>query len=393
MNNSTPQTLAVLRVLLRQFRALPELWDAKHKYYGNASRVEAAYANLLKVLHISEPEADVADVFKRLHEFINVFAKEYSENSRSKTRGTCLWYYGELQFLVDAKLVGADATFVGDLPWLRKPPGVAWPQNTVIITEQDCQLEGDTTNGDPLTLNSPTTNMPGVQSFRLEDDVPLSMEVDIKVEDDAPVQVDPLDNETGSLSVNHFQMDPLAGNATVSSGNDSQDSFQSATSISIPPLQADPLADYHTGSSFGNEPKKIIVISRTSPPPLVPRSFAPPNPPKLAPLSTNLPPLAFFKPTENNKNMVEPTPKPLTTKPIPVVIATPKKSNHRSTVFSTHIGTKLTGFNIQQRNVVIDIIKEILLKAEVGSLTMDHVTDIQAVLHDILSAAPSGHPS
>ncbi|KFB37562.1 hypothetical protein ZHAS_00004798 [Anopheles sinensis] len=174
MNNLAPQTLAVLRVLLRQFRALPELWDVKHKHYGNASRVEAAYANLLKVLHIIEPEADVAGVIKRLHDFINVFAKEYSENSQSRTSGTRLWYYEELQFLVDAKLVGTDASFVADLPWLQIPPGVAWPQNTVVITEQDCQLEEDTTNGDPLNLNDDS---------RFDDNVPLSMEVDIKVEE------------------------------------------------------------------------------------------------------------------------------------------------------------------------------------------------------------------
>uniref|UniRef100_A0A182IYA7 MADF domain-containing protein n=1 Tax=Anopheles atroparvus TaxID=41427 RepID=A0A182IYA7_ANOAO len=124
MEDLTPQTVAVLRVLLRKFRSLRELWDAQHKHYGDLNRVEAGYANLLKILLITEPNANTTSVFSKIHGFINAFAKEYSENKR-RTRGNCSWYVEELQFLVDAKLVCNDDSVTADLSWLQKPPGMS----------------------------------------------------------------------------------------------------------------------------------------------------------------------------------------------------------------------------------------------------------------------------
>uniref|UniRef100_A0AAG5DMD4 MADF domain-containing protein n=1 Tax=Anopheles atroparvus TaxID=41427 RepID=A0AAG5DMD4_ANOAO len=173
MEDLTPQTVAVLRVLLRKFRSLRELWDAQHKHYGDLNRVEAGYANLLKILLITEPNANTTSVFSKIHGFINAFAKEYSENKR-RTRGNCSWYVEELQFLVDAKLVCNDDSVTADLSWLQKPPGMSSNFVDDLSTANISCLESSENLNCIIVTEQNTGPM--------EDT--LRMEVDIKLEED-----------------------------------------------------------------------------------------------------------------------------------------------------------------------------------------------------------------
>uniref|UniRef100_A0AAG5DPA0 MADF domain-containing protein n=1 Tax=Anopheles atroparvus TaxID=41427 RepID=A0AAG5DPA0_ANOAO len=352
MEDLTPQTVAVLRVLLRKFRSLRELWDAQHKHYGDLNRVEAGYANLLKILLITEPNANTTSVFSKIHGFINAFAKEYSENKR-RTRGNCSWYVEELQFLVDAKLVCNDDSVTADLSWLQKPPGMSSNFVDDLSTANISCLESSENLNCIIVTEQNTGPM--------EDT--LRMEVDIKLEEDTP-------------SIDPFLLDPLEDNVVVSSGNESQDSFQSAISIPIHPFQSDPLADVPTTdpltSNISNAP---IIISRTSPPPLVPRVCPA--------LPINLPPLAFFKPADTRQVSPQPSPKAI------VKATESAQQTKRSSIFAMHIATKLQGLGLQQRSIVKDMINEVIFEAELGHLRMDHVTDIHEALRESLPVAPS----
>ncbi|KAG8456086.1 hypothetical protein GDO86_002039 [Hymenochirus boettgeri] len=147
-----------LKKFIKQYHALPCLWQVKSKEYSNRRARAEAYNKLVDLCRRLNPSANIDFVKSKIANLRTVFKKEFNKVQSSKNNGTAiedvyvpkLWYYDLLTFITDQ-----------EIPCPSK--------SSEII--QDTINEGDTKNTQetkltPTELPETSQNLPSL--FRLQ---------------------------------------------------------------------------------------------------------------------------------------------------------------------------------------------------------------------------------